>query len=189
MVSVCERIRINGKPLAEDKFAKYFFEVWDKLEQNTQVCLSSCTRRGGFGLSSERMRQLLYPDSPPKPAYFRYLTIMAFHVFLREKVDATILEVGIGGTYDTTNIVPKPRATGVTTLGIDHVSVLGRTIEEIAAQKGGIYKKDTPALTVAGQPPAGLEVLRSRAAELKASSFTVVEQVKQLDEIKLGTDY
>lgn len=111
---------------------------------------------------------------------------MAFHVFLREKVDATILEVGIGGTYDSTNIVPKPRVTGVTTLGIDHIFVLGKTIEEIAAQKGGIFKKDTPALTVAGQPPAGLEVLRSRAEELQASNFTVVEEKKQLDHIKLG---
>lgn len=111
---------------------------------------------------------------------------MAFHVFLREKVDATILEVGIGGTYDSTNIVPKPIVTGVTTLGIDHVFVLGKTIEEIAAQKGGIFKKDTPALTVEGQPPTGLEVLRKRAMELQASSFTVVEAKKQLEHVKLG---
>lgn len=111
---------------------------------------------------------------------------MAFHVFLREKVDATILEVGIGGTYDSTNIVPKPIVTGVTTLGIDHVFVLGKTIEEIAAQKGGIFKKDTPALTVEGQPPTGSEVLRKRAMELQANSFTVVEAKKQLEHVKLG---
>ena len=111
---------------------------------------------------------------------------MAFHVFIREKVDATILEVGIGGTYDSTNIVPKPKVTGITTLGIDHIFVLGKTIEEIAQQKGGIFKEGVPALTVAVQPPAGLEVLRKRALELKASSFTVVEEKKQLSDIKLG---
>lgn len=56
------------------------------------------------------------------------------------QVDATILEVGVGGTYDSTNIVPSPIVTGVTALGIDHVFVLGKTIPEIATQKGGIYK-------------------------------------------------
>ena len=65
---------------------------------------------------------------------------MAFHVFLQEKVDATILEVGIGGTYDSTNIVPRPLTTGITALGLDHTAILGDTIEAIAHQKGGIYK-------------------------------------------------
>lgn len=68
------------------------------------------------------------------------MTLMAFHVFLEKKVDATVLEVGVGGTYDSTNIVPQPIVTGITALGIDHVSVLGKTIEEIAWQKGGIFK-------------------------------------------------
>ena len=68
---------------------------------------------------------------------------MAFHVFLQEKVDATILEVGIGGTYDSTNVVPTPLTTGITALGLDHIFVLGKTLEEIAHQKGGIYKVRT----------------------------------------------
>lgn len=75
---------------------------------------------------------------------------MAFHVFLSEKVDATILEVGIGGTYDSTNIVPKPLTTGVTALGLDHIFILGKTIEEIAHQKGGIYKVILVCLICAG---------------------------------------
>lgn len=56
------------------------------------------------------------------------------------QVDATILEVGVGGTYDCTNIVPRPIVTGVSSLGIDHVGVLGKTVGEIAWQKGGIFK-------------------------------------------------
>ena len=87
--------------------------------------------------------------------YFKYLTLVAYHAFLDMKVhssdcaqlpltisqvDATILEVGIGGLYDSTNIVPKPVVTGITSLGLDHVSVLGNTLGEIAYQKGGIYK-------------------------------------------------
>jgi folylpolyglutamate synthase len=59
---------------------------------------------------------------------------------LKNKVDATILEVGVGGTYDSTNIVPRPIVTGITALGIDHVSVLGGTLEQIAWQKSGIFK-------------------------------------------------
>ena len=74
------------------------------------------------------------------PGYFKFLTLMAFHVFLDKKVDATILEVGVGGTYDSTNIVPHPIVTGITALGIDHVNVLGKTIQEIAWQKSGIFK-------------------------------------------------
>jgi len=56
------------------------------------------------------------------------------------QVDATILEVGVGGAYDSTNIVPRPVVTGVSALGIDHTAVLGKSLREIAWQKGGIYK-------------------------------------------------
>lgn len=68
------------------------------------------------------------------------LTLTAFHAFLSLKVDATILEVGIGGRFDSTNVVPRPVVTGITALGLDHVGVLGQTLEEIAWHKAGIYK-------------------------------------------------
>jgi len=74
------------------------------------------------------------------------------------------VEVGVGGEYDSTNIVTKPTATGVTSLGIDHVTVLGNTLESIAWHKGGIYKEGVAALTVE-QPAGALEVLRQRAEE------------------------
>jgi folylpolyglutamate synthase len=74
------------------------------------------------------------------PGYFRFMTLLAFHAFLEGNVNAAIIEVGVGGTYDSTNIVPKPVVTGVTALGLDHVAVLGKTLQEIAWQKGGIFK-------------------------------------------------
>ena len=74
------------------------------------------------------------------PAYFAFLTIMAFHVFLQEKIDVAIIEVGIGGQYDSTNLICKPVVCGVTSLGLDHISILGDTIEKIAWSKGGIFK-------------------------------------------------
>ncbi|XP_009998969.1 PREDICTED: folylpolyglutamate synthase, mitochondrial [Chaetura pelagica] len=93
------------------------------------------------------------------PAYFRFLTIMAFHVFLQEKVDLAVVEVGIGGAYDCTNIIRAPVVCGISALGIDHTSILGDTMEKIAWQKGGIFKRGVPAFTVA-QPERPLGGLR-----------------------------
>ncbi|KAG6821585.1 hypothetical protein H0H93_000094 [Arthromyces matolae] len=164
LVAVRERIRINGAPISEEVFAKHFFEIWDRLVQNDA-------------------RQ--FPNTSLMPGYFRFVTLLAFHVFLSLKVDATVLEVGVGGAYDSTNIVPNPVVTGITALGIDHVAVLGRTLEEIAWQKGGIFKANVPALTV-NQPPEGLQVLKERAKELKVSSFSVIEQQSELSGLELG---
>jgi len=145
LVAVRERIRVNGVPISEELFAKFFFDVWDRLEETDNRKLST---------------------TKSKPMYFRYVTLVAFHAFLTLKVDATILEVGVGGTYDCTNIVPRPIATGISSLGIDHVGVLGKTIAEIAWQKGGIFKEGVPAITV-DQPREGMDVLRQRSVELK----------------------
>jgi len=164
LVAVRERIRINGLPISEEDFAKYFFEVWDRLDAN-----------------SERAN----PATAPKPMYFRYMTLMAFHTFLSLGVDATILEVGIGGLYDCTNVIPKPLATGVASLGIDHVFILGNTIGQIAWQKGGIFKEGAPAFTVP-QPEEGMESLQKQAVDRKASSLTVVPVIPAVAELKLG---
>ena len=87
------------------------------------------------------------PTTPDMPGYFRFLTLMAFHsIFLDKKVDATILEVGIGGTYDSTIIAPSPFVTGITApLGIDHIQVLCKTIQDIACQKSDIFKVNSNA--------------------------------------------
>jgi folylpolyglutamate synthase len=132
--------------------------------------------------------QPITPGIPLMPPYFRYLTLMAFHAFKDLKVDATILEVGIGGGGDSTNVVPKPVVTGITALGMDHVAVLGNTIEAIAGQKAGIYKKNVPALTVEQHHPStDLEaLLREAATKVKASEFRVVKELSALKDIKLG---
>jgi len=165
MVAVRERIRVNGVPISEELFAKFFFDVWDRLEE------------------SHHQRRI--STRTPKPMYFRYVTLMAFHAFHSLKVDATILEVGVGGTYDCTNIVPRPIVTGISSLGIDHVGVLGKTIGEIAWQKGGIFKEGVPAITV-NQQQKGMDVLRQRSVDLKASEFIVVPPVPKISEIQIG---
>lgn len=147
-----ERIRIDGAPLSEADFARFFWEVWERLGENPTRKLEA---------------------TPLRPVYFRFMTILALHAFISLNVSATILEVGIGGLYDSTNIVPEPVVTGVSALGIDHTFVLGNTLEEIAFQKGGIFKHGAPALTVE-QPQNALRVLEECAQRSKSSSFTVV---------------
>lgn len=149
LMEVRERIRVNGKPLSKDKFAKYFFDCWDNLCNNGHE-----HGRGNM------------------PAYFRFLTLMSFHVFLQEKVDVAIVEVGIGGAYDSTNIIRKPVCCGVTSLGMDHLSTLGGTLESIAWQKAGIFKPGVPAFTVPQQESA-LAVVADRAREIQAPLHVV----------------
>ncbi|XP_056668433.1 folylpolyglutamate synthase, mitochondrial isoform X2 [Monodelphis domestica] len=141
LVQVRERIRINGEPISPELFTKYFWRLYNQLEETKDGSCSSM------------------------PPYFRFLTILAFHVFLQEKVDLAVVEVGIGGAYDCTNIIRKPVVCGISSLGIDHTNILGDTIEKIAWQKGGIFKPGVPAFTVS-QPDSPLEVLKECAQQL-----------------------
>ena len=169
--SVRERIRINGEPIEQEKFAKYFFEVWDKL---------SSTK------SDPEKWPTLQPCDQVKPMYFKYLTVLSFHVFLQEKVDTAIYEVGVGGTYDSTNIIDKPTVTGISALGIDHTFMLGDTIESITENKTGIFKNGSPAyVSKQLEYPQTHELIEKRAKELGASSLEFVDD-KDLPDIKLG---
>ena len=162
---VRERIQINNQPLSEEAFAKYFFEIWDRLEDAAR------TKGEPTGTTA-------------KPAYFRFLTLMAYHTYLREGVDTAIIECGIGGEYDSTNILIKPTVTGIASLGIDHTAMLGNTIEEIAWHKGGIMKASAPCFT-APQPPAAIEVLRKRTHEVP-TKLHIVDRDPALHNVKLG---
>ena len=162
---VRERIQINNEPLSEEAFAKYFFETWDRLENAAKA-------KGEPA------------DTSAKPVYFRFLTLMAFHAYMSEGVDTAVIECGIGGEYDSTNILVKPSVTGITSLGIDHTAMLGNTIEEIAWHKGGIMKKDVPCYTVP-QLSGAQEVLQNRSTE-RSAPLKVIDQYPGLSDIKLG---
>jgi folylpolyglutamate synthase len=109
LIEVRERIRIDGVPISREMFTKYFFEVWEMLEA------TSCKDGSKRNKIAENVDETCAWD---KPGYFRYLTLMALHVFKQEKVDVLILEVGVGGRYDATNIVEQPMVTAITSLGI-----------------------------------------------------------------------
>nr|CAH7732318.1 unnamed protein product [Callosobruchus chinensis] len=138
-IDVRERIRINGIPIPKRQFANHFWNIYDKLDSQKD-------------------------HEHDMPIYFRFLTLLAFHVFFEEKVSAAILEVGIGGEYDCTNIVRKTVVAAITSLDFDHTQLLGDTIESIAWNKGGIMKPGSIAFTVP-QPETAMKVLRDRSRE------------------------
>ncbi|KAK3341808.1 tetrahydrofolylpolyglutamate synthase [Lasiosphaeria hispida] len=170
LIAVRERIRIGSRPLSEELFARYFFQVWDRLE-------SSQAAAGDDGV-------VVAPGS--KPIYARYLTLLSYHVFLSEGVDAAVYETGIGGEYDATNVVDRPVAAGISTLGIDHVYVLGHTVDRIAWHKAGILKPGRPAFTVE-QVPEAAAVLRERAAD-KGVDLRVLPVDPRLAGVKIRPD-
>ncbi|KAF3909330.1 hypothetical protein ABW20_dc0110396 [Dactylellina cionopaga] len=176
--AVRERIQINGEPLSEPLFAKYFFELIDRLHE------SGGKRNNNNASSSSGDGKEPILDDGDRLNYFRFLTLLAFHVYVREGTDTVVLEVGIGGEYDSTNLVEKPTVTGITSLGIDHVGVLGNTIAEIAWFKAGILKNGTKGFTVL-QEEEGMEVIKKRAVE-KSVELEVAGLLKGVEGVKLG---
>nr|XP_054376673.1 folylpolyglutamate synthase, mitochondrial isoform X3 [Pongo abelii] len=139
----------------------------------TECILRSYGLKTGFFSSPhlvqvrERIRINGQPISPELfTKYFWHL----YHRLEETKVDLAVVEVGIGGAYDCTNIIRKPVVCGVSSLGIDHTSLLGDTVEKIAWQKGGIFKQGVPAFTVL-QPEGPLAVLRDRAQQISCPLY------------------
>ncbi|RLN96108.1 hypothetical protein BBJ28_00020821 [Nothophytophthora sp. Chile5] len=154
LVSPCERFRIDGKPVREELFLRHFNAVWDGLERTK-------AQSGPY---------------PPMAWFFRFLTLLALHLFADEHVDVVILEVGLGGRLDATNVFQKPVVCGVSTLDLDHTRVLGETLDLIAYAKAGIFKPGVPAFTTA-QEPLAMQMLEKCASE----TGTPLAQVPTLD--------
>ncbi|SMR42156.1 unnamed protein product [Zymoseptoria tritici ST99CH_1E4] len=141
-----ERIRINYEPLSPWLFATYFFEVNDRLPE----------------LEAKYDPSKNVVDRGPR--FLQMFALFAFHVFIREKVDVAIIETHSGGQYDATNVIQNPIVTAISTLGMDHIDMLGPTIENIAWHKAGIFKAGAVALSaVQDQGPS--KVLKERAIE------------------------
>ncbi|KAF7867372.1 hypothetical protein EAF04_005455 [Stromatinia cepivora] len=175
LMTVRERIRIDGSPISEPLFARYFFELWDRFSDAS----AASTTPHSNPTSSET-----------KPGYFRYLTIMALHTFMEEGVETAIIECGIGGEYDSTNILPAEAVTttAITKLGVDHVGMLGDSIDKIAWHKAGIMKKNIPCFT-SPQLQAAQSVLENRTKEIGVK-LEVVNRHSGFDDgtIELGTE-
>lgn len=141
-----ERIRVGGEPVPEEDFAGLVEELWPTLER-------------------------VVADGHGRVTLFELLTAMAFHHFRARGLGANVIEVGLGGRLDTTNVV-QPLVCGITSIGLDHTEVLGDTIELIAGEKAGIIKRGIPVVT-SPQKPEALAVIR-QVAERQGSALTEV---------------
>lgn len=143
LMDVRERFLIDGTQLCQEKFLAYFWWCYDKLKEKTT-------------------------DDIPMPTYFRFLALLAFKIFSAEQVDVAIMEVGLGGRFDATNVVQAPIVCGISSLGYDHMEILGNTLGLIAGEKAGIFKQGIPAFT-APQPEEAMSVLEENALNLNVN--------------------
>ncbi|KAI0187845.1 Mur ligase [Xylaria flabelliformis] len=169
LVSVRERIAINGEAISRDLFARYFFEVWDSCTEAARAELASkrSSEKGKGGGEGEEISESHLSGPATKPFYFRFLTLVALRAFLGEGVRSAVIECGIGGEYDSTNVLPAEIITAsiVTQLGIDHVGMLGGTLPEIAWHKAGVCKAGRKCFTRKLGSEETMRVLRKRAEE------------------------
>lgn len=108
------------------------------------------------------------------PTFFETVTAMAFLYFAETKVDIAVIETGLGGRLDATNVI-KPLVSAITTIGLEHTDILGTTIEKIAFEKAGIIKRKVPCVTTVRSAPA-LKELR-HIARLRGSPLTLARTV------------
>jgi dihydrofolate synthase/folylpolyglutamate synthase len=111
-----------------------------------------------------------------EPTFFEYATAMALYEFGRQTVDWAVVETGMGGRLDATNIL-QPVISIITNVSLEHQGYLGRTIAEIAGEKGGIIKRNTPVVTAVSQPSA-ISVLEKLASEQTAPLFRLKKDFK-----------
>jgi len=116
--------------------------------------------------------RVLEPHLPAETTYFEFLTALAFHYFHLRKVDCAVIEVGLGGRLDATNVLLHPEVAIVTNVSREHERYLGRRLEDIAREKGGIVKRGGTLVTAASQP-AVRAVLR-RICEERRSRFCLL---------------
>ena len=142
LATIRERIALDGEPISEEGF----IAAWEDV--------APCIR-----LVDERSQSA----GGPRLSFFEVLTVMALAAFADRPVDVAVVEVGLGGTWDSTNVVPSDVEV-ITPVGRDHCAWLGDSLEEIAANKAGIIK-DGATLITAAQPAAVQAVIAAAAAE------------------------
>ncbi|MEY8356127.1 folylpolyglutamate synthase/dihydrofolate synthase family protein [Lachnospiraceae bacterium 54-53] len=120
---------------------------------------------------SERMMEKGYCH----PSYFEFLFYMAMDMFYKAGVDFVILETGLGGRIDATNVIRHPLVSVITSISLDHTEYLGDTVDKIAAEKAGIIKKGIP-VVFDGNDREASAVIRNRARELSAPFYEVDRQ-------------
>lgn len=147
LIDYTERIYVGGKDISREDFAKAATAVREAAEKAVA-------------------------EGVEEPTEFELLTAMAFWYFKEQKVDYAVMEVGMGGLYDSTNVI-TPVVSVITNVAMDHMKYLGNTLQEIAHQKAGIIKEGVPVVTAAQH--VALKQLKKMPMKRKpVSIFTVV---------------
>ncbi len=147
LIRVNERIQIDGRPIPDEDFARLYFHVDDTAQR--------LVRDGAL---------------PHHPSFFETLTALAFLYFAEQKIDIAILEVGLGGRLDATNIV-NPLISVITDIALDHQDYLGDTIAEITREKAGILRPNGTLITLPQHPEAN-EAIGEAAATLNLHAIS-----------------
>jgi dihydrofolate synthase/folylpolyglutamate synthase len=152
LVRINERVRVNGKEISDDDFADLHGKI-------------------------DRVAEALVEESalPWHPSFFEMMTAIAFDYFDREAVDLAVLEVGMGGRLDATNVV-EPRVSIVADISLDHQKFLGDTVSEIAREKAGIIRPGGAVVTLPQQPEAN-DVIGNTILDLAARAINAVPYV------------
>jgi dihydrofolate synthase/folylpolyglutamate synthase len=165
LVDPRERIQIDGEKISEDTWVAVFEEVHTAAEH-----------------------LLARNEVDAHPSFFETLTAMAFLAFDREHVDVVVLETGLGGRLDATNVV-IPEVAVITPIDFDHEAFLGSSIESIAAEKAGIIKADRP-VVISAQRSAAFNILERRALDLAAPvTLSSAWRVENLHLDKFGSQF
>lgn len=147
LVDIRERFLLDGTPVAEEVFERSFQKVLSAVQ--------IMTSRGYC-----------------HPTFFEFVFLMAMVIFQEQKPDYVILETGLGGRLDTTNVIRRPLGCVITSISLEHTQYLGDSIEKIASEKAGIIKKGIPVVYDANQPEASA-VICKRAEEMGAAAYGV----------------
>lgn len=144
-----ERIQVNGKEISDKDFIE--------LVRNVQPVVEKIRKEKKWG----------------KPTYFETIVAITFQYFKKKKVDVAVVEVGLGGTLDATNVL-KPKVAVLTNVGLDHTHILGKTVEKIAKDKVGIIKEGINVITAATQKKV-LKIINERCKE-KRANLTIIRK-------------
>ncbi len=155
LVRINERIRLNGEPIADDDFA----QLHDVVDRTAE-------------------RLVTEGDLPWHPSFFEMLTAMGFEYFARSRPDMVVLEVGMGGRLDATNVV-DPRLSIITDIALDHQKYLGETVAEIAREKAGIIRPGGVVVTLPQLPEAN-DVIGNAILDAGALAVIAVPYVPPL---------
>lgn len=160
LLRITDQIRINDVEISEEDFSNVISRLRPYIEKMSE---------SGHKITTQ----------------FETVTVAALMYFLEKSCDVVILECGLGGKTDATNIIPTPILSVITSIGLDHTEILGDTLEKIAEQKAGIIKSNGTAIVQYAKDSV-LDVFRNRCASVNAKLIAVPEESSELSESMLG---